>query len=102
MNLTLSGVDKSKGIRQLENNIENFNIGTVFSYENSGGLAIQYNDCQAYIIINDYIGNVYNVKQRKGLTMYPVEHKLDMTEDYKNFVFTTPEGSVGCKALNII
>lgn len=33
---------------------------------------------------------------------YPVEHKLDMTEDYKNFIFTTPEGSVGCRALNIV
>ena len=86
LHLTISGVNKKKGIEKLGDDINNFKKGTVFDYNQSGKLTHLYNDEQPCFSFVDYQGNVQYNKQRHGVILQPTTYTLGLTDIYEALI----------------
>ena len=85
LHITVSGVPK-KGVKDLDNNIENFKNDLVFKYSTTEKNVIQYNDNQESFEIIDEQGNVDIITDRYGVAILPTTYILGKSEEYEEFL----------------
>lgn len=86
LHLTVSGVNKKKGISVLEDDINNFKKGLVFDYEHSGKLTHIYINEQPEFEFVDYLGNVQYNKQKHGVVLQPTTYRLGIDEYFEALI----------------
>lgn len=97
--ITVSGVNKKTGVNALNNDVNNFSPKLIFDYHTAGKLLSCYNDNQSIVNVTDYLGNSLYVDQPHGICLYPTTYKLDITDEYGDFIDTYQGNSEGCKIL---
>lgn len=78
--ITVSGVNKTSGLKKIKS-CKDFNIETVFDYEESGRLIATYNDNQSEFSINGK-----KIYYKYGVNLMPTTYKLNMTPDYMDII----------------
>lgn len=66
--------------------MNNFKDNLVFEYDHTGKNTLLYNDCQEYFYIEDYQGNIEEIKQRCGACLLPSTYVLAKSLDYTNTI----------------
>lgn len=82
LHITLAGVSK-KGVKALNNNIDNFKNGFIFDYDNAGKLIHLYHDDQPLITFNDIDGNKFTSNLKYGVILYPTTYQIGLTLEYQ-------------------
>jgi len=81
LHITVAGVPK-KGVECLNDDINNFQDGLLFSYKATGKQSIEYCSNQLPIEMTDYTGKTYRVTDKSGACIYPVNYTLSRALDY--------------------
>ena len=76
LKMTLAGVSK-KSVKYLYNDINNFKVGKVFGYKESGKMTHLYNDNQPEVIVDGY-----KCSLKYSIVLYPTTYTLGTTEIY--------------------
>lgn len=85
LEITISGVSKSKGVSALHS-ITDFNEGLTFDYTHSGRLVMTYNDDQPDMELTDYHGKKIRISQRYGINAMPTTYTLDISVNYDEYI----------------
>lgn len=78
LKITVSGVNKKKGVKALKGNIKKFNKDLVFDYKTSGKMLIQYHTRQPQVVWHDG----YVSKHEFSVTGIPTTYSMDLSKDY--------------------
>lgn len=73
---SLFQVFQKNGVKDLNDNIENFKDDLVFHFENTNKNIIQYNDDQIPFTLVDNEGNVQEIKEKYGVALLPTTYIL--------------------------
>lgn len=81
LHLTVSGVKKSAGVKELDDDIRRFNKNTVFGYDTSGSLQIHYLHDQPKVVWNNGKSDEYESDYRYGVCMFPSTYSMSGVDD---------------------
>lgn len=89
--ITVSGVPKSGSIC-LKHDLNNFRDGLVFDYRNTNKNTVLKCEEQISVLLEDYLGNTYEVNDKSGFCMLPTTYLLGKAEEYFNYLdeYSTP------------
>lgn len=82
LHLTVAGVNKSRGVTALNDDINNFKRGFTFDYEHSGKLTHIYMYDQPQVDFYDYKGVLQHSNQQHGVVLQPTTYTLGLTDSY--------------------
>lgn len=85
LHITISGVPK-KGVKELNNDINNFRDNLIFHNSNTGKNIIQYNDNQPIFEVTDDFGNCEKIHQKYGVCILPTTYILGKSSEYSRFI----------------
>ena len=85
LHLTVSGVSK-KGVKALNNDINNFKKSFKWGYSDSGKLTHSYVEHQSTFTFTDKDGNEYTSTQRHAVILQPTSYTLGITGVYEMLI----------------
>ncbi len=86
LGITVSGVNPSKGVVQLKNDISNFKENLVFEYQNSGKMIMQYYCDAPPVTFNKGMYDEYTTHDKHGIIGMPTTYNMSMTQDYLDLI----------------
>ena len=82
LHLTVSGVNKKKGVNALHNDINNFKDGLVFNEDECGKLLLTYLYDMPIITLSDG----YKTWERYGINARPNTYKMGLASDFETLL----------------
>ena len=83
LQVTISGVNKKKGVSRLEGDINKFlEDDLTFDYNQSGRLIHYYLDNQPHFKFTDIDGNIYTSRYNYGIVLQPTTYTMGVTDKY--------------------
>lgn len=83
LHVTISGVNKKKGVSRLEGDINKFlEEDLTFDYNQSGRLIHYYLDNQPHFKFTDIDGNIYTSRYNYGIVLQPTTYTMGVTDKY--------------------
>lgn len=95
LHITISGVNKDKGVHALHGNLDNLNDNLVFSYQECGKKISNYNVNQPECIWIDENGTKYKSGYKYGLNLQPTMYRLALPTEFLEVLKAL--GSLSCK-----
>lgn len=86
LHLTISGVNKKKGVVALNDDINNFKKGFTFDYNHSGKLTHIYTNEQPEFNFFDYTGKIQHSTQKHGVVLQPTTYTIGLTDSYEALI----------------
>lgn len=80
--VTVSGVNKEKGKKELRNDLHNFSENMIFSYENSGRMIATYLDVMPTVTYRKGHYDEFMSKYRYGINLMPTTYEAGISYDY--------------------
>ena len=82
--ITVAGVPK-KGCSALHD-LNDFRDNFIFQYKDTGKNLVMYTENQPEIVVTDYLGLTYSIKDISGCCILPNSYKLGKSLDYANLI----------------
>lgn len=95
LKITISGVNKDKGVNALHGSLDNLNNNLVFSYNECGKKISNYNTNQPECIWIDENGVSYKSSYKYGLNLQPTEYRLALPAEFLQVLKAL--GALSCK-----
>ena len=80
--ITVAGVNKAAGVKELKDDMDNFVDGMTFGYDTCKKLIPCYNDAQPHSTWIDRDGNVYQSDYKYGITLQPTQYSLSLGQEF--------------------
>lgn len=95
LHITISGVNKDKGVNALMGSLDNLNNDLVFGYHECGKKISNYNTDQPECIWRDENGVSYHSSFKYGLNLQPTKYRLALPAEFLEVLKAL--GSLSCK-----
>ena len=95
LHITISGVNKDKGVNALHGNLDNLNNDLVFSYQECGKKISNYTTNQPECTWIDENGVKYRSSYKYGLNLQPTKYRLALPAEFLQIIHAL--GSLSCK-----
>lgn len=95
LHITISGVNKDKGVHALHGDLDNLSDKLVFSYQECGKKISNYNINQSPCIWTDENGVEYKSSYKYGLNLQPTMYRLSLPTEFYDVLKAL--GALSCK-----